>query len=48
MPEELQIHEKKKKYLKEITYLHEARPPIDKDIPEDSPTVFERAIKNKK
>lgn len=46
MPEELQIHETKKKKLKRVTYLHEARPPIDKDIPEESPIVFERAIKN--
>ena len=44
MPEELQIHETKKP--QRVTYLHEARPPIDKDIPEDSPIVFERAIKN--
>lgn len=28
------------------TYLQEARPPMDKDIPKDSPTVFEKAIKN--
>lgn len=34
--------------LKRVTYLHEARPPIDKAIPEDSPIVFERAIKKKK
>lgn len=34
------------KWKKRVTYLQEARPPIDKDIPEDSPIVFEKAIKN--
>lgn len=45
MQEELHTHEPKMKQ-KRVTYLHEARPPIDKDIPKDSPIVFERAIKN--
>lgn len=42
-PEELQIVEKK---FERGTYLQEARPPMDKDIPEDSPIVFEKAIKS--
>lgn len=42
-PEELQIHKTK---LERGTYLQEARPPMDKNIPEDSPIVFEKAIKN--
>lgn len=42
-PEELQILETK---LERGTYLQEARPPMDKDTPEDSPTVFEKAIKS--
>lgn len=35
----------KKRSTRKVTYLHEARPPIAKDITEDSPTVLERAIK---
>lgn len=30
-----------------VTHLQEARPPIDTDIPEDSPTVLKKAIKNR-
>lgn len=35
----------KKRSMRKVTYLHEARPPIAKDITEDSPTVLEKAIK---